>query len=89
LLWENFQLNTILNTRLDKFLAENNVIHESQIGFPKKLHTSDHLFVLECLVDKYINSGGKQLFVCFVDFSKAFDTVIHPGIRLKLLRNIM
>jgi hypothetical protein len=65
------------------------VIHESQIGFPKKSRTSDHLFVLECLVDKYINSGGKQLFVCFVDFPKAFDTVIHPGIRIKLLRNIM
>ena len=81
--WENFHLNT----RLDKFLAENNVIHESQIGFSKKSRTSDHLFVLKCLVDKYINSGGKKLFVGFVDFRKAFDTVIHPGIRLKLLRN--
>jgi hypothetical protein len=80
-------LNSILNTRLDKFIAENNVIHESQIGFPNKSRTSDHLFVLKCLVDKYINSGGKQLFVGFVDFRKAFDTVIHPGIRLKLLRN--
>jgi hypothetical protein len=25
--------------------------------------------------------------VCFVDFHKAFDTVIHPGIRYKLIRN--
>jgi hypothetical protein len=79
--------NSILNTRLDKYLAENNVIHESQIGFSKKSRTSDHLFVLKCLVDKYINSGGKQLFVCFVDFRKAFDTVFVSGIRLKLLRN--
>ena len=77
--------NSIFNTRLDKFLAENNVIHESQIDFSKKSRTSDHLFVLKCLVDKYINSGDKKLFVCFVDFRKAFDTVIHPGIRLKLL----
>jgi hypothetical protein len=29
----------------------------------------------------------KKLFVCFVDFHKAFDTVIHPGIRYKLIRN--
>jgi hypothetical protein len=35
----------------------------------------------------YINSGGKTICVCFVYFRKAFDTVIHPGIRLKLLRN--
>ena len=25
--------------------------------------------------------------MCFVDFHKAFDTVIHPGIRYKLIRN--
>ena len=77
--------NSILKTRLDKFLAKHNVIHESQIGFSEKSRTSDHLFVLKCLVDKYIVEV-KQC-VCFVYFRKAFDTVIHPGIRLKLLRN--
>jgi hypothetical protein len=25
--------NSILNNRLDKFLVENNIIHENQIGF--------------------------------------------------------
>ena len=69
--------NIILNNRLDKFLLEHNIIHETQIGFSKNSRTSDHLFVLKCLVDKYINSGGKHLYACFVDFHKAFDTVIH------------
>jgi hypothetical protein len=27
------------------------------------------------------------LFACFVDFQKAFDTVIHTGIKLKFLEN--
>ena len=76
-----------MNRRLDKFLLDNNIIHETQIGFSKRARTSDHLFVLRCLIDKYTNSNDKKLFVCFVDFRKAFDTVIHPGIKLKLLQN--
>lgn len=47
--------NTILNSRLDKFLTENNIISEYQIGFKKKSRTSDHIFVLKTLIDKYIN----------------------------------
>jgi hypothetical protein len=78
--------NIILNNRLDKFLLEHNIIHETQIGFSKNSRTSDHLFVLKCLVDKYINSGGKCLYACFVDFHKAFDTVVHSGIKCKLLQ---
>jgi len=77
--------NTILNDRLDKFLVENNIIHESQIEFSQKSRTSDHLFVFKCLLDKYLNSGNKRLYVCFVDFQKAFDTIIHAGIKIKLL----
>ena len=78
--------NIILNKRLDKYLCKNNIIHENQIGFSKKSRTSDHIFVLKCLIDKYINSGNKRLYACFVDFHKAFDTVIHEGIKLKLLQ---
>jgi hypothetical protein len=33
------------NNRLDKFLVENNIIHENQIGFSKKSRTSDHINV--------------------------------------------
>jgi hypothetical protein len=35
--------NSILNNRLDKFLVENNIIHENQIGFSEKSRTSDHI----------------------------------------------
>jgi hypothetical protein len=46
-----------------------------------------HIFVLKCILEKYLKTDTKKLFVCFVDFHKAFDTVIHPGIRYKLIRN--
>jgi hypothetical protein len=56
----------------------------NQIGFSKKSRTSDHIFVLKCILEKYLKTDTKKLFVCFVDFHKAFDTVIHSGIRYKV-----
>lgn len=76
--------NMVLNARLDKYLEENNIIDDSQIGFKKHARTSDHMFILKSLIDKYTNKPGGRLYTCFVDFRKAFDTVIHPGIKFKL-----
>ena len=77
--------NRVLNARLDKFLIKYNGIDECQIGFRKKARTSDHMFVLKTIIDKYCVAGNKKLYSCFVDFRKAYDTVIHTGIKLKLL----
>ena len=30
------------------------------------------------------NLNGGKLYSCFVDFRKAFDFVIHPGLQVKL-----
>ena len=76
--------NLILNSRLDKFLDENKLINKSQIGFTKNARTQDHMFVLKTLIDKYTHKSGDKLYACFVDFKKAFDSVIHPGLKLKL-----
>ena len=77
--------NSILNCRLEKFLHDHDLIHHSQMGFTKAARTSDHLFVLKCLIDKYCNSKEGRLYACFIDFHKAFDSVIHTGLKLKLL----
>ena len=45
------------------------------------------MFVLKTFIDKYNGGrGGGKLFACFVDFKKAFDKVIHSGIKYKLLK---
>lgn len=81
--------NLVLCNRFDLFLVDNDIIHETQIGFSKKARTSDHIFVLKCIIDKYLKCGDKKLYACFVDFRKAFDTVIHVGIMYKLqLQNV-
>ena len=46
------------------------------------------LKILKIIIDKYIHKNGKgnKLFACFIDFRKAFDTVCHEGLLLKLQR---
>ena len=77
--------NCILNNRLTDFLDKNKIIHDSQIGFKKKARTSDHIFILNTIFRKYVKSNQK-LFVCFVDFKKAYDCVWREALKLKLLR---
>ena len=76
--------NTILNSRLDNFLLQNKLINNCQIGFCKNSRTSDHMFVVKCIIDYYFSKGSK-VYTCFVDFQKAFDSVLHTAILLKLL----
>jgi hypothetical protein len=45
------------------------------------------MFILKTIIDKYCNNKDGRVFACFVDFQKAFDTVIHTGIKIKLLEN--
>ena len=78
--------NSIINSRLDKYFEKTNLINESQIGFRKEARTSDHMFILKNIIDTKINEKHGRLYACFVDFRKAFDTVIHAGIKLKLLK---
>lgn len=77
--------NRVLNMRLDKFLVKYKIIDDSQIGFKQKARTSDHMFVLKTIIDKYCNRKDGRVYACFVDFQKAYDTVIHAGIKIKLL----
>lgn len=77
----------IINNRLDNFLTMHNIICPEQICFSKGSRTSDHMFVLKTLIDKYTQQGSKHLYTCFVDFRKAFDTVWHIGLLYKL-RNV-
>jgi hypothetical protein len=75
----------ILNDRLTLFVESNDVLKECQTGFRKNYSTSDHCFVLKCIVDIML-SKKKKLFCAFVDFQTAFDTIWHNGLWFKLSR---
>ena len=74
--------NSIMNNRLQKYI-DNGIINEAQIGFQPHSRTSDHMFVVRTLVNKFFSKGAK-LYACFVDFDKAFDNVFHSVLLYKL-----
>ncbi len=77
----------IINTRLVHFLTEHNVLTKSQIGFLPNYRTTDHIFTLHTLIDKYMNQNKTKIFACFVDLQKAFDSIWHEGLLSKLLES--
>ena len=77
--------NSILNARLEKYILKNELIRNEQIGFKAGCQTSDHIFKLKTIIDKYLNKS-KKVYACFIDLRKAFDSVIHSALFLKLLR---
>jgi hypothetical protein len=44
------------------------------------------MFILKTIIDKDCKTKDGRVYACFIDFYKAFDTVIHPGIKIKLLK---
>jgi hypothetical protein len=75
-----------MNERLNKYLDENNIMSNCQIGFRKNYRTADHLLVLKTLID-YYKSKRKPIFACFIDFKKAYDSVWREGLFFKLILN--
>ena len=64
----------ILNKRLTQWIEDNKMLNEVQAGFWQGYSTIDHVFTLLALVQKQLLNNGK-LYVCFIDFKKAFDLV--------------
>ena len=64
----------IIMKRIERKLeAEINVV---QAGFRKGRGTRDHMFNLRMIIQKY-REFNQPLFTCFVDYTKAFDSVEH------------
>ncbi len=76
---------TILNMRLTAWAEDNNLRATGQAGFRKDHHTSDQIFVLRTLIEQQ-RLAGNPLYVCFVDFQKAYDTVPRDQLWGKLDR---
>lgn len=49
----------------------------NQAGFRAGYSTTDHLFVMSQLIEKY-TEYNKPLFCAFIDYTKAFDSIEHP-----------
>ena len=75
---------SMLNNRLTEFLDKNDSLSENQAGFRKGYGTTDHIFVLNSLIE-IMQKSEKKLFCAFIDFSQAFDSIWRGGLWRKLL----
>ena len=77
---------TIMNNRLEyiDLVFEYGDIFNG--GFKKGCRTSDNLFVLSGLIEKY-RILGIPLYVCFVDFKRAFDCINRVLLFAKLCKD--
>ena len=69
--------------RLYKFLVENNILYQTQFGF-QNAHSTEHaiLQLVNQITEAF--SQGKYTLGIFIDISKAFDTVNHNILLVKL-----
>ena len=69
--------SNILHDRLVKWSDIYNKIDEAQAGFRSGYSTTDNLFTLQSLIQKYISKPGGRFYVLYVDFKQAFDSIVH------------
>ena len=70
-------ITTIIQRRILKRAEE--VISESQAGFRPGRSTVDQLFTLRQIAEKYLEKD-RELYCCYIDFEKAFDSVWQEGV---------
>ena len=72
---------SILANRLRTWMEMEDKICFEQAGFRADHSTVDHIFTLYALILKHVYGEGRgKLFVCFVDYRKAFDSVNHANL---------
>ena len=76
-------LETIINTRLNKFLNDNNLINKFQSGFRANHSTVDQIIRLQTSINHAFHKSNKAVGV-FVDIEKAFDMIWKKGLLEKI-----
>ena len=66
---------SIINKRLIFWSEAMNKINEAQGGFRQGYTRVDNMFVLQSVIQRYLNTYNGKIYTMFVDFSKAFDSV--------------
>ena len=75
----------ILNNKISEWAENYLVLIETQAGFRPGTSTIDNIFVLHGLISHILNQGSK-LYRAFVDYTKAFDYIIHENLWYEIIK---
>ena len=73
----------VIHSRLAKWSEQYGKNHAGQAGFRQGYSTNDNLFTIHAVLREALASK-QNLYVCYVDFAKAFDHVILDNVWFKL-----
>ena len=74
----------VIEKRLHKHLEDNSFFSKYQSGFRKSKSATDHLFCLSQTIMESFN-WGEHVIAAFLDVEKAFDNILHNGLRYKII----
>ena len=80
--------SSIINNRLQEWIEQNSLTGECQAGFKKDYSTVDHMYTLIAMIQKQF-ALNRKLYVAFIDFEKAFDSISRKLLWPILLKNGM
>ena len=92
--FRGFSLLDILNKiltgmmfdRIYKWVEDNSKLSEAQVGFRRGYSTTDNIFTVMFLGQKYLSKQGVRFYCLLVDFSKAFDRIDHKTLINSLIK---
>ena len=72
-------IQSIITKRLIFYVEAVDLLPENQAGFRAGYSTVDNAFVLYSIVNKYLNTKRKPVYVAFVDFKRDLILLIIPN----------
>jgi hypothetical protein len=76
----------VLAKRLNDWMENRGAISECQMGIRKCRRTTDNIFIIRTIIDKYLPRKRGKVYWMFVDLQKAFDSVVREALWWKLGR---
>jgi hypothetical protein len=76
----------LLRNRINNWCETNNVFNDAQYGFRDNRSTADAIFILHSIIQNIL-SNKLKLWCTFVDYERAFDTVIRDALWVKLVES--